>query len=72
VVSRVYIDAIEWVEMPTTRGMSQYADGGIIAKPYVSSGSYINKMSNNCTKCQYNVKKFGDKACPLIRFTGTF
>jgi deoxyribodipyrimidine photolyase-related protein len=44
--------------MPNTRGMSQYADGGIIAtKPYVSSGSYINKMSNNCTKCQYNVKE---------------
>ncbi len=63
----VYIDAIEWVEMPNTRGMSQYADGGIIAtKPYVSSGSYINKMSNNCAKCHYNVKeKFGDKGCPF-------
>ncbi|WP_426093839.1 cryptochrome/photolyase family protein [Flavobacterium sp. DSR2-3-3] len=63
----VYIDAIEWVEMPNTRGMSQYADGGIIAtKPYVSSGSYINKMSNNCAKCHYNVKeKFGDNACPF-------
>ena len=63
----VYIDVIEWVEMPNTRGMSQYADGGIIAtKPYVSSGSYINKMSNNCSKCHYNVKeKFGDKACPF-------
>lgn len=63
----VYIDAIEWVEMPNTRGMSQYADGGIIAtKPYISSGSYINKMSNNCAKCHYNVKeKFGEKACPF-------
>jgi deoxyribodipyrimidine photolyase-related protein len=63
----VYIDAIEWVEMPNTRGMSQYADGGIIAtKPYVSSGSYINKMSNNCSKCHYNVKeKLGEKACPF-------
>ncbi len=63
----VYIDAIEWVEMPNTRGMSQYADGGIIAtKPYVSSGSYINKMSNNCAKCHYNVKeKFGENACPF-------
>jgi deoxyribodipyrimidine photolyase-related protein len=63
----VYIDAIEWVEMPNTRGMSQYADGGIIAtKPYVSSGSYINKMSNNCAECHYNVKeKFGEKACPF-------
>ena len=63
----VYIDAIEWVEMPNTRGMSQYADGGIIAtKPYVSSGSYINKMSNSCAKCHYNVKeKFGEKGCPF-------
>lgn len=63
----VYIDAIEWVEMPNTRGMSQYADGGIIAtKPYVSSGSYINKMSNYCGECFYNVKdKLGEKACPF-------
>ena len=63
----VYIDAIEWVEMPNTRGMSQYADGGIIAtKPYVSSGSYINKMSNYCGSCHYNVKdKLGEKACPF-------
>lgn len=63
----VYIDAIEWVELPNTRGMSQYADGGILAtKPYVSSGSYINKMSNYCTTCHYNVKdKFGEKACPF-------
>ena len=63
----VYIDAIEWVELPNTRGMSQYADGGILAtKPYVSSGSYINKMSNYCANCHYAVKdKFGDKACPF-------
>lgn len=63
----VYIDAIEWVELPNTRGMSQYADGGILAtKPYVSSGSYINKMSNYCSSCHYSVKdKFGDKACPF-------
>ena len=63
----VYIDAIEWVEMPNTRGMSQYADGGIVAtKPYVSSGSYINKMSNYCGSCHYNVKeKLSEKACPF-------
>ena len=62
----VYIDAIEWVEMPNTRGMSQYADGGIIAtKPYVSSKSYINKMSDYCKNCHYNVKeKLGENACP--------
>lgn len=63
----VYIDAIEWVEMPNTRGMSQYADGGIIAtKPYISSGSYIQKMSNYCDNCRYHVKeKTSEKACPL-------
>lgn len=63
----VYIDAIEWVEMPNTRGMSQYADGGILAtKPYVSSGSYINKMSNYCSSCAYQVKeKTSEKACPF-------
>jgi deoxyribodipyrimidine photolyase-related protein len=63
----VYIDAIEWVEMPNTRGMSQWADGGIVAtKPYVSSGNYIQKMSNYCESCQYNYKeKTGESACPF-------
>lgn len=63
----VYIDAIEWVEITNTRGMSQFADGGIIGtKPYVSSASYINKMSNYCTGCFYDKnKKTGDKACPF-------
>lgn len=63
----VYIDAIEWVELPNTRGMSQYADGGLLAsKPYVSSGSYINKMSNYCAGCAYQVKaRTGDDACPF-------
>lgn len=63
----VYIDAIEWVEITNTRGMSQYADGGIIAtKPYVSSGSYINKMGNYCKDCHYKVsKKTEEDACPF-------
>lgn len=63
----VYIDAIEWVEMPNTRGMSQFADGGLIAsKPYTASGSYINRMSDYCTGCHYSVKeKVGDTACPF-------
>ncbi len=63
----IYIDAIEWVEMPNTRGMSQYADGGIVAtKPYISSGSYINKMSNYCKACEYDVNdKTGENACPF-------
>jgi len=63
----VYIDAIEWVEMPNTRGMSQFADGGLIAsKPYVSSAAYISKMSDYCESCAYSAKiKTGDKACPF-------
>jgi deoxyribodipyrimidine photolyase-related protein len=63
----IYIDAIEWIEMPNTRGMSQYADGGLIAsKPYIASGSYINKMSDYCGKCHYQVKaRTGEKSCPF-------
>ncbi|MEN8891530.1 cryptochrome/photolyase family protein [Planktotalea arctica] len=63
----VYIDAFEWVEAPNTIGMSQFADGGIIAsKPYVSSGAYINRMSNYCKSCHYSVKdKTGEAACPF-------
>ena len=63
----VYIDAIEWVEMPNTRGMSQFADGGIVAtKPYVSSANYINKMGDYCTGCHYDHReKTGDRACPF-------
>ncbi|MEO0498308.1 MAG: cryptochrome/photolyase family protein, partial [Pseudomonadota bacterium] len=63
----VYADAFEWVEAPNTVGMSQFADGGIIAsKPYVSSGAYINRMSDYCKTCAYGVsKKTGEGACPF-------
>lgn len=63
----IYIDAIEWVEITNTRGMSQFADGGIVAtKPYISSANYINKMGHYCTKCHYNqALKTGPKACPF-------
>lgn len=63
----IYIDAFQWVQITNTRGMSQYADGGMIAtKPYISSGSYINKMSNYCKDCHYSVsKKVGEDACPF-------
>lgn len=63
----IYIDAIEWVELPNTRGMSQFADGGLLAtKPYVSSGNYINKMSSYCKDCYYNVSaKTGPRSCPF-------
>jgi deoxyribodipyrimidine photolyase-related protein len=63
----IYIDAFEWVEMPNTLSMSQYADGGLLAtKPYVSSGAYINKMSNYCGGCAYSYKtRIGENACPF-------
>ena len=63
----IYADAFEWVQLPNTRGMSQYADGGIVAtKPYISSGQYIQRMGGPCKTCRYNVKeKTGDDACPF-------
>ena len=63
----VYADAVEWVEMPNTLGMAVFADGGKIAsKPYASSGAYINRMSDFCKGCAYDVRrKTGPKACPF-------
>jgi deoxyribodipyrimidine photolyase-related protein len=63
----VYIDAFEWVEAPNTLGMSQFADGGMLAtKPYVSSAAYIDRMSDYCRGCHYDKKvRIGEKACPF-------
>ena len=63
----VYADAYEWVELPNVTGMILFADGGVLgSKPYASSGSYINKMSDYCKGCKYKVaKKNGPEACPF-------
>jgi deoxyribodipyrimidine photolyase-related protein len=63
----VYADAVEWVQITNTRGMSQFADGGLIgSKPYVASANYINKMSNYCKGCSYDKdKRHGENACPF-------
>lgn len=63
----MYIDAIDWVSLPNVIGMSQYADGGLLAtKPYCASGSYIQRMSDYCQNCRFNPKKAaGDDACPF-------
>ena len=63
----VYADAYEWVEAPNVIGMSQFADGGLLgSKPYAASGNYINKMSDHCSGCRYDVKqKTGADACPF-------
>ncbi|MGL4312379.1 MAG: cryptochrome/photolyase family protein [Sphingomonas sp.] len=63
----IYADAYEWVELPNTLGMSQFGDGGLLAsKPYAASGAYINRMSDYCGGCRYDVKqRSGPNACPL-------
>lgn len=63
----VYADAYEWVELPNVSGMILFADGGYLAsKPYAAGGAYINKMSDYCKNCSYNVKeKTGTTACPF-------
>ena len=63
----VYIDAFEWVELPNTLGMSQFADGGLLAtKPYVSSAAYLDRMGDHCRHCPYQRKeRLGERACPF-------
>ena len=63
----VYADAYEWVELPNTHGMAIWADGGVLgSKPYAASGAYINRMSNYCAGCRYDVRaRFGESACPF-------
>ena len=63
----VYVDAVEWVELPNVLGMSQYADNGkMTSKPYVASGAYIKRMSNYCNGCRYKPEEStGESACPF-------
>ena len=63
----VYVDAVEWVELPNSLGMSQYADGGLLAsKPYIATGRYIERMSDHCRGCRFDPgQRTGERACPF-------
>ena len=70
----VYVDAIEWVELPNTAGMALFANGGrFTSKPYIASGAYIKRMSNYCGDCQYKPDvRFGETACPVTTLYWNF
>ena len=70
----IYVDAIEWVELPNTAGMALFANGGrFTSKPYIASGAYIKRMSNYCDTCQYQPTiRFGEKACPITNLYWNF
>ena len=70
----VYVDAVEWVELPNVAGMALYANGGrFTSKPYVASGAYIKRMSNYCSNCRYKPElKIGAEACPTTTLYWNF
>ena len=70
----VYVDAVEWVELPNTAGMALFADGGrFTSKPYIASGAYVNRMSNYCSGCRYEPQtRTGPDACPMTTLYWNF
>lgn len=70
----IYVDAIEWVELPNVVGMALFANGGrFTSKPYIASGAYVKRMSNYCDGCQYKPDvRYGEQACPMTTLYWNF
>ncbi len=70
----IYVDAIEWVELPNVAGMALFANGGrFTSKPYIASGAYVKRMSNYCNGCQYKPDvRYGEQACPMTTLYWNF
>jgi len=70
----IYVDAIEWVELPNTAGMALFANGGrFTSKPYIASGAYVKRMSNYCDTCPYKPDvRYGENACPITTLYWNF
>ena len=70
----IYVDAIEWVELPNVVGMALFANGGrFTSKPYIASGAYVKRMSNYCDRCQYKPEvRYGEQACPMTNLYWNF
>ena len=70
----VYVDAVEWAELPNVAGMALFADGGrFTSKPYIASGQYIKRMSNYCKGCVYRPElRVGENACPVTTLYWNF
>ena len=70
----IYVDAVEWVELPNVAGMALYANGGrFTSKPYVASGQYVSRMSNHCQGCRYRpAQPTGTHACPITTLYWNF
>ncbi len=64
---RSVVDGYDWVMVPNVVGMSQHADGGVLAtKPYTSAGAYLNRMTDYCGGCPLDPRsRVGEDACPF-------